>query len=99
MTERDRILSFLSAIKAHLVADYQIVKIGLFGSFARNEATADSDIDILVEFQPNTENLAEKKLRLKQLLTAQFDRKVDLCREKYIKPYFKPQILQSTIYV
>jgi predicted nucleotidyltransferase len=99
MTEKDQILSFLRAIKAQLIADYQIAKIGLFGSFARSEETADSDIDILVEFQPNTENLAEKKSKLKALIAAQFNRKVDLCREKYIKPYFKSQILQSTIYV
>ncbi|HRD79595.1 MAG TPA: nucleotidyltransferase domain-containing protein [Saprospiraceae bacterium] len=93
MTERDKILSFLEQRKSELFSEYQLIRIGLFGSFARNEATEDSDIDLLVEFEPDTENLSEKKSRIKSL------REVDICREKYIKPYFKSQILESAIYV
>lgn len=99
MTERDEILSFLEQRKSELFSEYQLVRLGLFGSFARNEATEASDIDLLVEFEPDTENLLEKKSRIKSLLEKQFNREVDLCREKYIKPYFKSQILESAIYV
>ncbi|MCB0515360.1 MAG: nucleotidyltransferase domain-containing protein [Chitinophagales bacterium] len=99
MIKKAEILSFLREKKNELFSDYQLIKIGLFGSFARDEATEDSDIDLIVEFQPNTENLSEKKLRIKMLVAKRFDREVDLCREKYIKPYFKTQILQSAIYV
>lgn len=99
MIKRDEILSFLREREDELFSEYQLVKIGLFGSFARNEETEDSDIDLIVEFQPNTENLSEKKSKIKSLVSKRFDREVDLCREKYIKPYFKSQILQSTIYV
>lgn len=99
MTKRDEILSFLKEKKEDLFARFQLVKLGLFGSFARNEGTEHSDIDLLIEFQPNTENLSKKKLQLKKLIENKFDRKVDLCREKYIKPYYKSQILESTIYV
>ena len=99
MVKRDEILSFLRAKKDELFSDYQLVRIGLFGSFARNEGTEDSDIDLIVEFQPNTENLSEKKTEIKRLVAKRFNREVDLCREKYIKPYFKSQILQSVIYV
>ncbi len=99
MIKRDEILSFLRGRKEELFSDYQLVRIGLFGSFARDEGTEDSDIDLLVEFQPNTENLSEKKSKIKMLVAKKFDREVDLCREKYIKPYFKSQILQSVIYV
>lgn len=60
MTERDKILSFLEQRKSELFSEYQLIRIGLFGSFARNEATEDSDIDLLVEFEPDTENLSEK---------------------------------------
>ena len=97
--QKDDILAFLSEQKAELFAEYRLVKIGLFGSFARNEGTADSDIDLIVEFQPHTENLFERKAGLKALISERFGREVDLCREKYIKPYFRDQILQSTIYV
>ncbi|MBI5917710.1 MAG: nucleotidyltransferase domain-containing protein [Bacteroidetes bacterium] len=81
-----------------LESRYHVSKIGLFGSFARNEQTESSDIDLVVEFDPQTENLSEKKEAIRQLLSVQFDRKVDLAREKYLKPYFKKQILQSAIY-
>lgn len=99
MTKRDEILSFLKEKKEEFFSEYQLIKIGLFGSFARNEVTDESDIDLLVEFQPNTENLLEKKSKIKELVSKKFGRKVDLCREKYIKPYYRLQIIQSTIYV
>jgi predicted nucleotidyltransferase len=99
MVERDEILSFLREKKDVLFSEYQLIKIGLFGSFARNEGTEDSDIDLIVEFQPDTGNLSEKKSKIKDLVANKFNRKVDLCREKYIKPYFKSQILQTAIYV
>ena len=99
MIKRDEILSFLRERKVELFSEYQLIKIGLFGSFARNEETEFSDIDLIVEFQPNTENLAEKKSKIKDLVAKRFNREVDLCREKYIKPYFKSQIQQSAIYV
>lgn len=99
MTDRDEILLFLSDRKEALFSEYQLVKIGLLGSFSRNEGTAESDIDLIVEFQPNTENLSEKKAGIKSILKKQFNKEVDVCREKYIKPYFKAQILNSVIYV
>ncbi len=99
MKERDEILAFLTDKKEDLFLEYQLVKIGLFGSFATDSVTDKSDIDLLVEFQPNTDNLSEKKSKIKEVIGKQFNRKVDLCREKYIKPYFKSQILKSVIYV
>lgn len=99
MLKRDEILSFLRENKADFFSEYRLVKLGLFGSFAKNEGTEYSDIDLIVEFEPETENLSEKKSQLKSILKKQFNREVDVCREKYIKPYFKSQILQSAIYV
>ena len=99
MTSKEEILSYLKEKKEEFFSDYQLVKLGLFGSFARGEATKDSDIDLIVEFEPNTQNLAEKKLSIKSTLKKQFHREVDVCREKYIKPYFKSQILESVIYI
>jgi len=57
MLSKNEILAFLSEHKVALFAEYQLVKIGLFGSFARNEITEESDIDIIVEFQPLILNL------------------------------------------
>ena len=99
MISKTDILTYLSSRKEELFKEYQLEKLGLFGSFATGKETERSDIDILVEFQPNTPQLAEKKMALKTIIKNRFNREVDVCREKYIKPYFKTQILQSAIYV
>lgn len=99
MIKKEEILAFLRERKDDFFVEFRLVKIGLFGSFARDEGTENSDIDLIVEFEPNTENLTEKKSKLKDLLSDKFGREVDICREKYVKPYFKSQILQSAIYV
>jgi predicted nucleotidyltransferase len=99
MIKKEEILAFLRERKDDFFVEFRLVKIGLFGSFARDEGTENSDIDLIVEFEPNTENLTEKKSKLKDLISDKFGREVDICREKYVKPYFKSQILESAIYV
>lgn len=96
---KSEILNFLSQEKVHLERQFRVSKIGLFGSYARGEETADSDIDIILEFLPHTENLFEIKLSLKELIKKEFGKNVDICREKYLKPYYRNQILKSAIYV
>ena len=99
MLKTEHILSYLTEKKDDFFSEYQLTKIGLFGSFARQQESEDSDIDILVEFKADTQNLTELKSKLKEKLSKQFNREVDICREKYIKPYFKSNIMKSTIYV
>lgn len=99
MTTKSDILTYLAIQKKAFQKEFHLTKLGLFGSFARDEQSAKSDIDLLVEFAPHTPHLSEKKAKIKTLLKAQFRREVDICREKYIKPYYKEQILKSAIYV
>ncbi len=99
MVTKEEILSFLRENKSQFFSEFQLIKLGLFGSFVRNDASAASDIDLIIEFKPNTENISEKKEKIKASVQSRFNREVDLCREKYIKPYYKSQILQSVIYV
>jgi len=96
---KDDILEYLKENKRFLFSEYHLTKIGLFGSFARGEETDNSDIDLLVEFEPGTEDLMEKKNRIRNMFKKRFNVEVDICREKYIKTYFKSQILKSAIYV
>ncbi len=99
MIDQKEIIKILADHLPELREKYNISKIGLIGSFARNEQTEESDIDILFEFRPGTRDILEKKEKLRDYLSKQFHREVDLCREKYIKPYFKDYLKKDVIYV
>ncbi len=96
---RESILEYLQDQKEELALKYRVNKLALFGSYARGEESEGSDIDLLIDFQPDTPNLYDKKHEIKVLFESKFGRKVDLCSEKYVKPYFKSQILRSALYV
>ncbi len=51
---KEEILATLEKEKPYLQKKYGVEKIGLFGSYSRDEATAESDIDIYVELKENT---------------------------------------------
>lgn len=99
MLTTSEILDYLKQNKQLFKKDYHILKLGLFGSFARNQQTETSDIDIIIELEPNTDNIFELKLKFRQKLEQRFKRNIDICTEKYIKPIIKPLIIQEAIYV
>ena len=51
---KNEILNTLIKAKPYLEEKYGVEKIGLFGSYSRDEATSKSDIDIYVELKENT---------------------------------------------
>ena len=73
-------------------------RIALFGSFAREDAGPESDIDLLVTFSGRVGLLA--LVKLERELSEELDRKIDLLTENSISPYLKDQILreQKVIY-
>ncbi len=99
MIDASNILTYLSANKSRLQQDYHLTKIGLFGSIARGENHENSDIDIVIEFEPETKDLYSLKTKLKEEIQSQFQTKVDVCRLKYIKPIFRKQIQSEIKYV
>jgi predicted nucleotidyltransferase len=92
------ILKFLTENKSFLREKFHVVKIGIFGSFARNEEDPDSDIDILIELENNVSNVFDLKWSLREFLKNQFHRDIDICNTKHIKPYAREQILKDAIY-
>ncbi len=99
VSSREEILDYIRSQRAHLRRRYHIRKIALIGSFARGEATAGSDVDLLVDIEENTPNLYEVKKHLKAELEARFGRPVEVASERYLKPYYRAQILEEAIYV
>lgn len=79
------------------IKTYGVKKIGLFGSYIRNEQNAESDIDILVEFEEEKKTF-DNYMDLKFLLEDLFNRKVDLVVTEAIKPDLKPYILEKVKY-
>jgi len=72
-----------------LLKKYRVKKIGLFGSHTRNQATFESDIDFIVDFEEKTfDNFMELSFALEMV----FQKKVDLLTERGISPYILPYI-------
>lgn len=82
-------------LKPVLEKKYKVKSIGLFGSFARDEANEDSDIDILVEFSGN---IGWEFIDLKEFLEESLEREVDLVTIEALKPELKEDILRDVIY-
>lgn len=72
-------------------------KIGLFGSYSRDEQRPDSDIDLLVEFTDNADlfDLAELKYYLEEKLR----HPVDIVPEKALRDELKQGVLADVCYV
>ena len=64
----------------------------LFGSYARGEATPESDLDFLVEYEPGR-GLFDDYVGLLQLLEDLFGKKVDLVKRHLVRDELKPYIL------
>ncbi|PZO44254.1 MAG: nucleotidyltransferase [Pseudanabaena frigida] len=93
---KEYILNELRDLKLELRDRYKVTKIGVFGSVARNEANEESDIDIVVEMEPNI----LKRIGLKKELEAKFGKEVDVIRYWYgMNKYLKARIERDVIYV
>jgi uncharacterized protein len=73
-----------------LLLPYKPAKIGIFGSFARGESHAGSDLDVLVRFQERISLL--KLVEIEQELSDRLGMPVDLVTEKSLK---HPKVKQS----
>ena len=74
--------------------------MALFGSVIRNDFTPESDVDVLVEFEPGrTPGLAF--FAMQRELTELLGRQVDLNTAQWLSPYFRQEVLEEAeeIYV
>ena len=93
---KERIMQLLFDHRSQLKV-YSVSKIGLFGSFGRNEQNAESDIDFLVDFQPGKKTF-QNYVRVLEMLEEIFHRKIDLVIIGSIKPALKHNIMESVEY-
>lgn len=85
---------------AQLCQKHHIRKLSLFGSVLRNDFRFTSDIDVLVEFEPNCTPGFEF-IDIQDQLSEIFGREVDLNTPKSLSRYFRDQVLANAkvIYV
>lgn len=78
---------------------YKVQRLALFGSVLRNDFHLDSDIDILVVFEPSAFVTFSTLGKMKRELTEIFQRQVDLVPQEGLKPAIREAVLASAVEV
>ena len=96
LKDKDIILKTLADNYRQLEA-YGVNHIGLFGSYLRNEATSDSDIDLLVDIRKDKKTF-RNFLNLNYFLEELLHNKVELVTLQSLSPHIGPHILKTIEY-
>jgi len=75
--------------------NYGVNQAYIFGSFARGEQNQDSDIDFLIEYDPNADFTLFELVELKYALEEAFHRKVDVVTQGALSKYIRPYVLKD----
>lgn len=98
MTTKEIILKTLKSNKPKL-SKLGIRNVGLFGSYLRNEQSSESDIDLLIDFEPEKENF-DNYMAVYDLFERIFkNEKVEVVTKNGLSPYIGPKILKEVQYV
>ena len=94
---RDGVLELLRLHKPALKERFGVSEISLFGSFARDEATEESDIDLVVKFgvKPTFRSYFGAQIYLEDL----FGRKVDMARRHELRKEILPYVDRDLVNV
>lgn len=95
---KEQIVGYFKGHKQEFADSYGVIRVGIFGSAARDELQEASDIDIAIEMIPEKKNL-RNFLGFKRLLEQQFSRTVDLGIESTLKPVVRASIRKAIVYV
>jgi len=97
MTSKNVILSVIRAHKPKL-ASFGVNRIGLFGSYVRNEQQQQSDIDIIVDFEPEKETF-DNLMNLYNYLEELFgNEKIEIVTINGLSPHIGKHILKEVKY-
>ncbi|MDX8413079.1 MAG: nucleotidyltransferase domain-containing protein [Mariprofundales bacterium] len=94
--ERNKALAVLRELQPVLRDHFGVLRLGIFGSVAREEATDGSDIDIVVEMPPDLYQMVHLKAELEEA----FHAPVDLVRyRERMNRFLKKRIEAEALYV
>ena len=91
----DEIRNILQNNKNYFEEKYFVDKFLLFGSYAKNQQTSDSDIDLLVSFTKPVDMF--DFIDLQDFLSELFNKKIDLGTSNGLKKFVKDKILKEAI--
>jgi len=95
--DREQVLAFLRAHKDELRTRFGVTQLGLVGSYARDEARDESDIDIVVSL--HSDNTFRSFFGLLHFLQDNLQARIDLATEASLKPQVRESILKDIRYV
>ena len=95
--KRNEILKKLAKFQVELKRFY-VRDLYIFGSYARDEAIEQSDLDILVDFEPDAKIGLFEFARLRRRLSEFLDREVDLVTRDAIRPEMRDEILREAVH-
>ena len=93
----DELLAKLRKLKPQVAASYKARELGLFGSFARGEQDAGSDVDVLVDFDDGADLFDLTGLAL--YLEEQLQRKVDVVPRRALREELRESVLREVVVV
>ncbi|ADY53933.1 DNA polymerase beta domain protein region [Pseudopedobacter saltans DSM 12145] len=97
MKAKEEILYVLRANKAKLTR-LGVKAVGLFGSYLYGEQSKDSDIDLLIDFEPDQENF-DNYMAVYDLFETVFKgNKIDVVTKNGLSPYIGQKILNDVLY-
>jgi predicted nucleotidyltransferase len=96
MKQKDQIFAILKQQLPYLKKNFKVKSLGIFGSYAREEQTETSDIDMLVEFEAPVGFI--KFIELENYLSDKLGGKVDLVTPDALKPLIKTDIMAEAVY-
>lgn len=98
MTTKENILYLLRKHKQDF-SRFGIRDIGLFGSYLRNDQSLNSDIDLLIDFDPEKESFDNFMAAYDKFESLFKNERIEVVTKNGLSPYIGPEILNEVVYV
>lgn len=93
MKDKEHVLSILRTLKPEIRAKYRVRELGVFGSLVRGQQTAQSDVDVLVDFEPDASLFDLAGLAL--FLEDQLGQRVDVVPRRALRAEIRDAVLRE----
>lgn len=93
--KRDEVLEILREHKGILAERFGVAELAIFGSFARDEATEDSDLDVLVRFEgrSTSKGYFGAQFYIEDLLGCEVELVTDKALREELRPYIEKDLI------